>query len=80
MATTTVRIDVQLRERINSLARAAGVSSGELLTQALAAYEERAHWALFEDAAEALRADPDAWAAEQDNRRLWDRSAADGID
>ncbi len=79
MTSTTVRIDLHTRDRINALAAAAGISSSELLTRALATYEERTFWSEYQSAVADLRANPQAWAAEQDERAAWDRTAGDGL-
>jgi predicted transcriptional regulator len=79
VGSTTVRVDTDTRNRINALAQAAGISSSELLARALAAYEERTFWSAFEAAAADLRADPEAWAKEQDERAAWDQAVGDGL-
>lgn len=79
MTSTTVRVDLSTRDRINALAEAAGISSSELLARALATYEERTFWAKYQSAAADLRVDPEAWATEQDERAAWDRAAGDGL-
>jgi predicted transcriptional regulator len=79
VTSTTVRVDLRTRDRINALAEAAGISSSELLARALASYEERTFWSEYQSAVADLRADPDAWAAEQDERAAWDRAAGDGL-
>jgi hypothetical protein len=72
-------VDLRTRDRINALADAAGISSSELLARALASYEERTFWSEYQSAVSDLRADPEAWAAEQDERAAWDRAAGDGL-
>lgn len=79
MTSTTVRVDLRTRDRINALAEAAGISSSELLARALATYEERAFWSEYQSAVADLRTDPEAWAAEQDERAAWDRAVGDGL-
>ena len=79
MVSTTVRVDLRTRDRINALAEAAGISSSELLARALAAYEERMFWSEYQTAVADLRGDPEAWAAEQNERAAWDRAAGDGL-
>ena len=79
MTSTTVRVDVSIRDRINALAEAAEISSSELLARALASYEERTFWSEYQAAVAGLRADPEAWAAEQDERAAWDRAVGDGL-
>lgn len=79
MPSTTVRVDVEIRDRINSLAKAAGITGSEVLVRALEAYEDRAFWNDYQAAAVSLRADPDAWAAEQAERAAWERTSGDGL-
>lgn len=79
VASTTVRVDIDTRDRINALAEAAGISSAELLERALATYEERTFWSEYQAAVADLRADPEAWAAAQGERAAWDRAIGDGL-
>lgn len=42
--------------------------------------EYQQFWAAVDAGYEALRADPNSWAAEQSERDAWDGTLADGLD
>lgn len=79
-ARTTVRITEETRERLRALARDCDESMQEVLAQAVEAY--RRNWILEQSNAAwaRLREDPVAWAAELEERRIWEGTLADGLD
>ncbi len=80
MATTTVRIDEQTREKLRALACEMDVSMQDVLAKAVEAYRRQR---FLEDANadyERLRADPAAWAEELAERKLWDATLLDGLE
>ena len=51
-----------------------------VLEEAIAAYQRQKFLAEANIAFAALRRDADAWAEEQKERELWDRTVADGLE
>jgi len=70
---TTVRVSESTRARAAALAAEAAVSIGEVVDQALDAYETVRFW---RQTHEALARHPDALAADP----AWERSVRDGLD
>ena len=70
---TTVRVSETTRARAAALAADGGVSIGEVVDQALDAYETVRFW---RQTHEALARHPDALAADP----AWERSVHDGLD
>ena len=69
---TTVRVTESTRARAASLAAQTGVSIGEVVDQALTAYETSLFWAQTHEALARHR--------EQVDDELWDRTVRDGLD
>jgi hypothetical protein len=88
MATTTIRIPADLRDRLTELAASEGVTTSALLARLVREHEERladAHdkQEFFEQLAEdfrRLRSDPEAWAEYQREIELWDSTLKDGLE
>ncbi len=80
MATTTVRVTEETHAALRDLAMETGEPMQEVVAKAVEAYRRR----LFLEAANAdyarLRADPQAWAEELEERRLWDSTLLDGLE
>ena len=80
MATTMVRVDENTQRRLRELVLMDGGAVRAVLAQAVARYwAERWLEGLNEEFAR-LRADPQAWAEELEERRAWDVTLVDGID
>jgi len=56
------------------------VSVNEALDHAIKARYDRIFWGAVNAGYEALRADPQAWAKIEAERRLWDNTLMDGLD
>jgi predicted transcriptional regulator len=80
MPSTTVRVDSETRESLRQLASDMNVSMQEALGRAVEAF--RRAWLLEQLNAHyaELRADPEAWAEELAERRLWDTTLMDGLE
>jgi hypothetical protein len=78
-ATATVRVDPEVRDRINELAAARGVKASQLLGQLVRAAEENQLLADMNEDFDALRQDPQARAAYDDELREWDATLLDGL-
>lgn len=74
MATTTIKVPVELRDRINHDARERGVTAAGLIEGLLDAYERRQRMEAFGRAVRG--ADVTYW----DEFRSWDVTLADGPD
>lgn len=72
MASTTIKVPVELRDRINRDARKRGVTAAALIERLLDAYEQRQR---MEDFGRAVRA---ADATYWDEFRAWDVTLDDG--
>lgn len=72
MATTTIKVPVELRDRINRDARERGISAAALIEGLLDAYERRQRMDAFG------RAFQHADAAYWDDFRSWDTTLDDG--
>jgi len=77
MATTTVRLDSRTRDRLATVARDhfGGVSQEAALNRLIDEYEMRQVHAAYAR----LRDDPEAWADYEQELRLADSTAADGL-
>lgn len=79
MPTTTVRIREETRQVLRALAREKGTSVAGLIAQA-AEIMRRQHLLEKSNAAYAsMRDDAAAWAAEQQERGVWEATLLDGV-
>ncbi|CAN5757385.1 MAG: ribbon-helix-helix protein, CopG family [Iamia sp.] len=62
MATTTIRVDVDTRDRLREIARAEGRPITEVTRQAVESFERSRRIAQARVDLARLRADPEAWA------------------
>jgi len=72
-------VDPEVRDRINELAAARGVKASQLLGQLVRAAEEDQLLADMNEDFNALRQDPQARAAYDDELREWDAALLDGL-
>jgi len=79
MKTQTVRIYEADHMALADLARMADKSMTATLSDAITAYQRQQLLQQTSDAYAALRNDPDAWAEEVEERRLWDNTLSDGL-
>lgn len=80
MATTMMRVRGDIHALLQQLAEEEGVSMQELLCRALEDYRRNLLFDRADAAYAALRADPDAWNQELEERAVWDVTLMDGID
>jgi predicted transcriptional regulator len=80
MASTTVRISQETREALRELAEQVGEPMHKVLAKAVEAYRRQCILEKSNVAYAALRADPKAWQEEQQERRVWDSTLADGME
>jgi predicted transcriptional regulator len=78
--TTTVRIRSKSLTRLRELSRTKGQSMPALLERAINELVEKEFWADVHAADAALMADPDAWAEELAERKVWEATLMDGLE
>src|SRR3954452_4337132 len=80
MSTPTVPISETSHRLLEKLGRQTGQTPAEVIEKALDAY----HWKVFFEQLNAgyaaLQADPEAWAEELEERKLWEATLMDGLD
>ncbi len=74
-----IRVPDTVYVRLQSLAEEAGAPMGAVVQRLVEQEEERRYWAQFDAGYAALRADPIANAAEQQEYALWDTTLMDGL-
>lgn len=80
MATTvSIRIPVETHQKLRELAKKEHKGLGEIVDEAIDAWEMEQIWRQAEAAHARLRADPEAWKEWQDEIALWDSTLMDGI-
>jgi hypothetical protein len=80
MSETNLSISETAQRQLRELAEWAGVSVAEALERALRDQYDRQFWVAVNAGYAALRADPEAWAEVEAERRLWDATLMDGLD
>jgi len=78
-ATATVRVDAEVRDRINELAAARGIKASQLLGQLVRAAEEDQLLADMNADFETLGQEPEARPAYEEELRGWDATLLDGL-
>jgi hypothetical protein len=79
MPTITIRVSVQTREMLLELAASSGMSTQQILENALEVYRRQQ---LLEETSAAyavLRDDPIAWEEMERERQTWDAMLGDGL-
>lgn len=79
MASSTVRISVHSKETLKKLAAESGRKMQAVLDEAVELYRRQRFLEEANAAFAALRADKQAWAAEQEERAAWDAAIAEGL-
>jgi predicted transcriptional regulator len=80
MAETSISISDATLARLQELAVWAGCSVHEVLDQAVTDQYDLKFWEAVDAGYAALRADPEAWAKVEAERKLWDATLMDGLD
>jgi predicted transcriptional regulator len=80
MADVTLSMSESTRQKLQELAAQSGRSVTEVLERAVEEYHGRQFWEAVNKGYAELRADPEAWAAEEAERRAWDGTLMDGLD
>ena len=79
MATTTIRVSPETRDRLARIGKRRGMSTPALLAQLAARAEDEDLVAGLNEDFEKLRRDPVAWREHLAETALWDRTSADGL-
>lgn len=79
MASATVRISVKAKETLQRLAEQTGQKMQTVLDEAIEAYRRQRFLEEANAAFAALRANKEAWEAEQEERAAWDVTSGDGL-
>lgn len=80
MSTPAISISEKSRQMLHELTEQTGQSMTEILDKALDAYRRQLFFEQLNAGYAALRADPEAWAEELRERKLWDATLLDGLD
>ncbi|HTU92958.1 MAG TPA: hypothetical protein VMF69_22950 [Gemmataceae bacterium] len=80
MSTPTISISETAHQILRELAEQTGQSMTDVLDKALDAYRRKLFFEQLNAGYAALRADPQAWAEELEERKLWDATLMDGLD
>jgi hypothetical protein len=80
MATVTVRVEAETRDVLKELAAMTGTSIAGAAAEATECYRRKLFLARMNEEYAALRADPEAWAQELEERRAWEATLSDGLD
>jgi predicted DNA-binding protein len=78
-AMTTMKLPVEVRDRLARLARDHRRPLGAELAALVSAAEEREWWRIAEEAVGRLRADGDQWADYLADAAAWDAVTGDGL-
>jgi hypothetical protein len=80
MSAPTVSISETSHRILQELAEQTGQTMTEVLDKALDAYRRKVFFEQLQADYAALRADPEAWAEELAERKLWEATLMDGLD
>jgi len=79
MASNTVRIDSSTHKTLQKLSAQTGQKMQEILGEAIELYRRKLFLEKANAAFAALKADPQAWKEEQEERTAWDVTFLDGL-
>ena len=80
MSAPTVRISEASHRILKELADQTGQTMMEVLDKALDAYRRKVFFEGLRADFAALKADPKAWAEEQEERKVWEATRMDGLE
>ncbi len=80
MPSTTVRISLKAKENLQTLAAQSGQNMQAVLDEAIELYRRQHLLDQANTAFSALRADPQAWSGEVDERAVWDLTLSDDLE
>jgi predicted transcriptional regulator len=80
MSEVTIPVSEGALRKLQELAAHSGRSVTEVLERAVEEYHSRQFWEAVNKGYAELRADHEAWAQEEAERRAWDGTLMDGLD
>jgi hypothetical protein len=80
MSEPTVPVSETALRKLREAAEWSSLTPAEALEKAIGEYHDRQFWAAVNAGYAALRDDPQAWAEEQAERKLWEATLMDGLD
>jgi len=80
MGTTTVRLAETARQALRELAEQSGDSMSAVLEKAIECYRRQRFLEEANAGFAALRANPEEWRDELEERQAWEATSADGLD
>lgn len=80
MATPSIQISEQSHRVLRELAEQTGQTVEAVLEKAVDAYRRKLFFEQLNAGYAALRADPEAWAELESERKVWDATLMDGLD
>jgi hypothetical protein len=76
---STIRVTSATRDRLNRISSERGITAGELVDELIRRAEDHALLDATATHYDALKADPEAWAAYRAEIAAWDAAAGDGL-
>ena len=77
---TTIRVSEKTRDTVHDLARKGGIPMAEVVERAIEQYRRQCFVEAINTGYAELRADPEAWAAYQEELGAWDATLLDGLE
>ena len=77
---TTVRVRPEAHQALREMSKSRGVPITQLVDEAIERLRREEFFRQFNEAYARLREDPEAWAEELAERRLWDTALMDGLE
>ena len=79
MASTTVRVSLKAKSALQQLSSQTGKKMQEILDEAVELYRRQLFLERANAAFATLRANPEAWAVEEEERAAWDTTLSDAM-
>lgn len=80
LSSVNVRVTKQTHQQLAALAKENGLSMQTILDLAVEAYRRQSFLEALNADFAALRAKPEEWAEEMEERKLWEQTLADGLE
>lgn len=78
--TTTIRVSRQVYNDIKTMAKQQNENIQDVVEHAVAEYKKKKFFDNLNDAYAKLRADPEAWKQDLEEREEWDKVLTDGLE
>ncbi len=80
MGSVNVRVTKQTHQQLTALSKENGLPMQTILDRAVEAYRRHSFLEALNADFAALRAQPEEWAEEMEERKLWEQTLADGLE